>query len=174
MLLPAFGLPMIGERDVALGAQLGHGLEQVGRPFRATSADAVVIRRPGHAGDLGQRPEQLRVDADGHEAHAVVGDAHVGVDVVDRVLADDDDARHPRRDPALHLDERVPAADRPALAPVRRVVHLQLAVLRDRVVQRDDGRDALLELEDPVAEALVVVDEVELAARAACSARRAR
>ena len=64
----------------------------------------------------------------------------------------------------LHPDERVPAPDRPPLAPVRRVVHLQLAILRDRVVQRDDRRDPLLELEDPVAEALVVVDEVELAA----------
>ena len=44
------------------------------------------------------------------------------------------------------------------------VVHLQLPVLGDRVVQRDDRRDVLLELQDPVAEALVVVDEVELAA----------
>ena len=133
------------------------------RPFRATSADAVVISRPGIRGDLRPRAEQLRVDADGHEAHAVVADAHVGVDVADRVLADDDDPRHPRGDAALHLDERVPAPDRPPLAPVRGVVHLQLAVLGDRVVQRDDGRDVLLELEDPVAEALVVVDEVELA-----------
>ena len=123
----------------------------------------MVISRPGIAGDLRARPEQLGVDADRHEPHAVVADAHVGVDVVDRVLADDDDARHPGGDAALHLDEGVPAPDRPPLAPVRRVVHLQLAVLGDRVVQRDDRRDEPLELEDAVAEALVVVDEVELA-----------
>ena len=42
-------------------------------------------------------------------------------------------------------------------------LHLELAVLGDRVVQRDDRRDHLLDLHDPVAEALVVVDEVELA-----------
>ena len=48
--------------------------------------------------------------------------------------------------------------------PVLGVAHLQLAILGDRVVERDDRRDLLLDLQDAVAEALVVVHEVELAA----------
>ena len=43
------------------------------------------------------------------------------------------------------------------------MAHLELAVLGDRVVQRDDRGDLLLDLQDAVAEALVVVNEVELA-----------
>ena len=66
---------------------------------------------------------------------------------------------------------------RPIEYRLRRVgacVHLELAVLGDRVVQRDDRRDQRLDLQDPVAEALVVVDEVELAdARLAALRRRA-
>ena len=61
------------------------------------------------AGYPRQRPEHVGVDPDGHEPHAVEPDAHVGVDVVDAVLADDDDARHAAGDPGLHLDEPVPA-----------------------------------------------------------------
>ena len=66
---------------------------------------------------------------------------------------------------ALHLHEPVPAADRPPLVAVRRGIHLELTVPGDRVMERDDRRDHRLELDDPVAEALVVVDEVELAER---------
>ena len=47
---------------------------------------------------------------------------------LDRVLADDDDARHLTGDLALHLHERVPATDATTLAPVRGVAHLELAV----------------------------------------------
>jgi hypothetical protein len=43
------------------------------------------------------------------------------------------------------------------------MAHLELPVLGDRVVEGDDRGDLLLDLQDAVAEALVVVDEVELA-----------
>ncbi len=151
------------QRHVTFGAQLGHRLQQVGQALQRHVGRGRGDQASRHSGDVRPRPEEVRVDADWHEAHALVVDAHVVVDVTDRVLADHDDARQPRGDPTLHLDERVPPADREALAPVRRVVHLQAAVLGDRVVQRDDRRDQLLQAEDPVAEALVVVHQVELA-----------
>ena len=109
------------------------------------------------------RHEQLGVDAHGHQAHAVEADAHVGVDVLDAVLADHHDARHAAGDAALHLHEAVPAADAALLAALGLVLHLQRTVAGDGVVQRDDGGDDLLDAEDAVAEALVVVHEVELA-----------
>ena len=46
------------------------------------------------------------------------------------------------------------------------MAHLELTVLGDRVVQRHDRRNLLLDAEDPVAEALVVVNEVEVAGAA--------
>ena len=107
------------QRDVAFGAQLGHRLQQVGQALQRHVGRRRGDQASRHAGDVRPRPEEVGVDADGHEAHALVVDAHVVVDVTDRVLADHDDARQPRSDPALHLDERVPPADREALAPVR-------------------------------------------------------
>ncbi len=163
-----------GERDVTLGAQLGHRLEQVRQSLERDVGRRGREQAAGPALDVVERLEQIGVDADGDEAHAVDLDAHVGVDVVDRVLRHDDDARHLRGDLALHLDERVPATDRPALVPVLGVAHLELAVLGDRVVERDDRGDLLLDLQDPVAEALVVVDEVELPATRAQFAGGAR
>ena len=155
------------QRHVTFGAQLGDRLDEVAEALEGDVGGCRRDQPAGDSGDLRQRPEQLGIDADRHEAHAVEADPHVGVDVVDRVLADDDDPRHPRGDAALHVDERVPAADRPPLAPARRLVHLQHAIAGDRVVQGDDGRDLLLEEEDAVAEALVVVDEIEVAERVA-------
>ena len=49
------------------------------------------------------------------------------------------------------------------LNAVGRGLHLQHAVAGDRVMERDDQRNLLFELGDAVAEALVVVHEVELA-----------
>ena len=64
---------------------------------------------------------------------------------------------------ACMRDERVPATDRPALAPARCLVHLEHAVTGDRVVQGDERRELAFEQEHAVAEALVVVDDVEVA-----------
>ena len=83
MLAPARGLPMIVSDDVALGAQLGHRLEQVRQALEGDVGRRGGDQPAGLARDVGQRLEQLGVDADGHEAHAVEADAHVGVDVVD-------------------------------------------------------------------------------------------
>ena len=141
LLAPSRGLPMMVQRHVALGAQLGHRLEQVRQALQGDVGRCGGDQPAGLASDVRQRREQLGIDTDRHEAHAVEADAHVGVDVVDRVLADDDDARHAAGDAALHLHEVVPTADRVALAPGRRVGHLQGAVTGDRVVKRDDGRD---------------------------------
>ena len=49
------------------------------------------------------------------------------------------------------------------LASARCLLHLQHAVAGDRVVEGGDRRDPPLDGEDAVAEALVVVDQVELA-----------
>ena len=64
--------------------------------------------------------------------------------------------------PCIFTNEYQRPTEQP-LAPVGRLLHLQVPVAGDRVVEGDDRRDQLLELEDAVAEALVVVDEVELA-----------
>src|SRR4029077_14798816 len=56
-----------------------------------------------------------------------------------------------------------PTPDAQTLVPVGGVGDLELAVLGDRVVEGDDRRQQLLEAEHPVAEALVVVDEIEVA-----------
>jgi hypothetical protein len=164
--LSGLGLADDREGDVALGAQFGHGLEQVRQTLQRHVGGGGGDEATRAALDVGLRLEQVDVDTDGHQAHAVVADTHVGVDVLDRVLADHHDARHLAGDLALHLHERIPAADRTALAPVRGVAHLEFAVLGDRVVQRDDRGDHLLDLEDPGAETLVVVDQVEVAGAA--------
>ena len=129
----------------------------------ATSAEGRRDQAACPARHAGQRSEELGIDADRHEAHPVERHAHVGVDVLDRVLADHHDPRQLRRDLALHLDEGVPAPDGDPLVEVGCRSHLERAVARDRVVERDDQRDLLLELGDAVAEALVVVDQIELA-----------
>ncbi len=117
----------------------------------------------GATGDIVEWPEEIGVDADGDQSHAVEFDAHVGVDVLDRVLTDHHDSRHTRGHLALHANEGVPATDRPPPVGVRRRVHLEHAVAGDRMVEGDDRRDLALESRDTPSEALVVVDEVELA-----------
>ena len=109
------------------------------------------------------RLEQFGVDAHRHEAHAVVAHAHVGVDVFDAVLADHDDAWHATGNTALHLDEVVPTTDAATLAGLLGVLHLERPVACDRVVQRDDGGQLLLDGEYAVTETLVVVHQIEVA-----------
>ena len=135
------------------------------RPFMATSADAVVTRRPGHGLHLRQRREQLDVDADGHDGHALGVDLVVGDDVLEGVLRHRDDPLQPAGHLGLHVDEAVPAAQRELLVPALGGLDLEAAVDGDRVVDRAEDRDAELALdeEQPEAEALVVLDDVELA-----------
>jgi hypothetical protein len=72
-------------------------------------------------------------------------------------------ARHAAGDATLHLHEAVPATDAALLALLGLVLHLERTVSCDGVMQRDDRGQDLLDAEDAVAQALVVVDEVELA-----------
>jgi len=156
------GLADDRERHVAFGPQLGHGFQQVRQPLEGDVGRCGGDQAPGPAGDVVERLEEVGIDTDRHEAHPVDADAHVGVDVVDRVLAHHDDARQFRGDLALHLHERVPPAHGQAARERLRVAHLELTVLGDRVVQRDDRGDLRFDLQDAVAEALIVVDQVEL------------
>ncbi len=67
----------------------------------------------------------------------------------------------------LHVGERVPAAQRQALVPALGVLDLEAAVDGDRVVDRAEHREPVaLDGQQAVAEALVVVDEVEVAGAA--------
>ena len=61
---------------VALGAQLGHRLEQVLEALHGDVGRGGGDEAAGHDRDLGQRLEEVEVDADGHDGHAV------GVDLV--------------------------------------------------------------------------------------------
>ncbi len=97
------------EGDVALGAQLGDRLEQVAEALQRDVGAGGGDEPAGHPLDVGQRLEQLGVDADRDEAHVLARHPEVGVDVVDRVLGDDDDPRQVASDPGLHLREAVPA-----------------------------------------------------------------
>ena len=79
-----------------------------------------------------------------------------------------------RRHAQLHPQEAVPASQREPAAEARRVREVELAVDGDRVVQRRGDRPAVLHHpEHAGAEALVVVDEVEVVA-AGLRSRRAR
>ena len=115
-----------------------------------------------------QGPEVLGVHAHRHDRHALVRHAHVAGDVAPRRLGDGDDPRHLAGDAALHAQEPEPAAQRDlAEGPLgpRVLGQLQAAVDGDRVVQGLHDRPAVVEqAEDAVAEALVVVDDVEVLA----------
>ena len=59
------------EGDVALGAQLRHRLEQVRQPLERDVGRGGGDQAARPAGDVVERLEQVGVDADGHEPHAV-------------------------------------------------------------------------------------------------------
>ena len=90
---------------------------------------------------------------------------HLRRDVLARVLRHRDHGGQGARHPHLHAEETEPAARREALPGVGRVRQGELAVDRDGVVQRRQQRPAVLDhAEHPVAQALVVVHDVELVA----------
>ena len=95
-------------------------------------------------------------------------DALVGGDVLLGVLRHREDPWHPLRDPGLHLGEGVPATLAEFLPRGAGVFEFELAVDRDRVVNRLEDRPLLLvELEDAPPEGLVVLDQVEVVAAGA-------
>ena len=83
----------------------------------ATSAEAVVMSRPGTRATPGQRAEQVRVDADRHDVHPCRVDAVVAVRCRAKLFSDTVmTRREPAGDPGLHPGEGVPAAQGEALA----------------------------------------------------------
>ena len=92
-------------------------------------------------------------------------DAHLRGDVLARVLRDREHGGQRARHADLHAQEPEPATRREALPGVRRVGEGELAVDGDGVVQRrQQGPSVLDHAEHPVAQALVVVHDVEVVA----------
>ena len=82
ILLLSFGLPMTtSSTSLALGAHLRERLEQRHETLHRHVGARGGHEPPGHACDLGQRAEDLRVDADRHDVQPVRGHAHLRDDV---------------------------------------------------------------------------------------------
>ncbi len=95
-------------------------------------------------------------------------DQVVPADVVVGGLGHGDDAAQALGHAGLHLGEGVPARLGPALAGRLGVLHLQAAVHGDGVVDgAQHGQAVALHQQQAVAQALVVLDQVELVAAAA-------
>ena len=77
LLLP-LGLPMITSSASSRSVRTFASASSSGtRPFIGTSELVVVMRRPRTRGISGMRPEDLRVDPDGHDVQPVGG--HVAI-----------------------------------------------------------------------------------------------
>ena len=109
-----------------------------------TSALARGDEPAGHARDVGQRAEQVGVDADGHDVHAVGVDAVVGGDVGSNEFSDTVTTRGMRwATRVCMLVNDVPAAQRRAACTgVCGVLHLEAAVDGDGVVDGGQHRQA--------------------------------
>ena len=161
---PSFLRPMTTRRDVALGAQLGQGLEQVLEALHGDVGRRGGDEAAGDALDVGQRPEDVLVDADGHDVQLLRVDGVVGGDVVVAEFFDTVMTRVRRL--ATRVCILVKAYQR---AFEKRsqlgagVLHLEAAVDGDRVVDGGQHRQAHpLHGQQAVAEALVVLHEVEV------------
>ena len=103
------------------------------------------------------------VDADRHDRHAFERDTELVRDVAPRRLGHRHDPRDLACDPGLHPDEPVPAPERQTPLPPVGVRQVQLPVDGDGMVDRRQHRPAVVHhAEDARAEALVVVDEIEI------------
>ena len=129
-----------------------------------TSELAVVMIRPGNLVTAGIGPEHAAVDADRHDGDAFGSDPELGRDVAARRLRHRHDPRDLACDAGLHADEAVPAPQAEPPLPAVGVGHVELAIDRDRMVDRRQHRPAVPHhARDAPSEALVVVHEVELA-----------
>jgi hypothetical protein len=168
-LLGATALLGLGDEqqlEVALGAQLGERLEQRRDALHRRIGAGHRHDPAGHAG-LGRRHERV-VDAEQDDLHPRRVDTEVLGDVALRRLGRREDLARLASDPGLHLHEAVPAGERELAPRVLGGRDVDAAVVADRVVQRRQQRQPeLLDLEHPVAEDLVVVDDVELVDAAA-------
>ena len=118
---------------------------------------------PGDRVDVLAGPEHGVVDADRDDGHPLGQHAHLGGDVGLGRLGHGD---HPGQGPGhldLHAQEAEPAALGEVLPRVGGVAQGQLPVDGDGMVQGGEHRPSVLDhAEDAVAQALVVVDQVEL------------
>ena len=109
--------------------------------------------------------EHQLVDADRHDRHVVERHARLGGDVSLGVGGHGDDARDLRPHPLLHAQEVVPGAQRDPAAQARRVGEVELLIDGDGAVDgRGDGPSVAHHAEDPGAQTLVVVHEIEVVA----------
>ena len=165
---PSLSLPTITRRRSSSGRSrriLARASSRYRWPFMATSEDAVEMIWFGSRSMSG-----IGVNRSGSTPTGTMwrrsGDtwwsAH---DVVVGVLGHGDDPAQPRRHPGLHLGERVPAGlAHPGPAGLG-VLHLEAAVHGDGVVDGAQHRQArALHGQQAVAQALVVLHQVELAA----------
>ncbi len=122
------------------------------------------MRRPGPLGDVGVGAEDGVVDADGHDGQPLERHVHLAVDVGARVRRHREHRGQPARHAHLHAQEPEPAPRGEALPGALGVVERDRAVDGDRVVEGLEQRPARrVQPEDPRAQALVVVDDVEVA-----------
>ena len=133
---PSSGPADDGQLDVALGAQLGHRLEQGDQALhRARRCDEVTMMRPGTGVTSSRGRNTVWSTPTGTTVIRSGVDAHLGGDVVARVLRHREHGRERARHADLHAEEAEPAPRGEALPRVGRVRQGQLAVDRDRVVQ---------------------------------------
>ena len=119
--------------------------------------------RPGTGVDLGRWAEDRVVHSHRHHRHALGPDLHLRGDVLPGVLRHGHDGGQRPRHPDLHAEEPEPAPLREPLPGTGRVGQGELPVHRDGVVQGgEQGPPVLDQAEHPVAEALVVVHDVEV------------
>ncbi len=157
------GLPMTTSSTSRSVRSLATASSSGTSPFMGTSDDEVTMMRPGTGSTSVTRPEHGVVDAHRHDGHPVEVHPHLGGDVRLGGLRHRD---HPGQGPGhlhLHAQEAEPAALGELLPRVGGVAEGQLPIDGDRVVQGGQHRPSVLHhAQDPVAQALVVVHQVEL------------
>ena len=106
------GAPDDGEADIAsLGSQRGHSFQQISQALQCDVSRRGGDEPTGPPSDALYGSKEVRVNPNGYEAHPIEVNAHVGVDVLDGVLAHDDDTGHPRGHLALHAHKGIPTPD---------------------------------------------------------------
>ena len=160
--------------EVALDPQPGDRVQQVTdaleRHVGARDRDDPV------AHPVLARPEQLRVDTERHDVQLIGRDAEVLGDVGRRGRRHGQQLRNLARDLLLHLGEAIPPAHQ-RLSPPLRGGHVEHAVAGDRMVhRRHDGQAEVGDRQQTVAQALVVVHDVEVVdgGRPECAPRAGR
>ena len=141
-------------------------------PFIGTSELVVVISRPGTRAMSGRGRKIFGSTPTGTMWSRSALHVHLRDDVALARLRHGDEARDLARDAHLHLEEPVPTAEHEAPVRARGVRELEVAVDGDGVVQRAEHRPAVFvhHREQPAAEALVVVHDVEVGATVAAGA----